>query len=82
MSAFAPARGPTREHLDWPFFGPEHRDYVQQFDRFAASGALPAQDHHDVDASCRTLAAALGQAGLLDACVATADGDASTIEFA
>ena len=38
-------------------------------------------DHHDVDASCRSLAAALGKAGLLDACVAADDdGDASTID--
>ena len=74
------ARGPTREHLDWPFFGPEHRDYAAALDRFAASGALSKVDHHDVDASCRGLAAALGKAGLLDACVAAADGDASTID--
>ncbi|MGH6798993.1 MAG: acyl-CoA dehydrogenase family protein, partial [Roseiarcus sp.] len=33
-----------------------------------------------VDTSCRSLAAALGQAGLLDACVAAVDGDASTID--
>ena len=80
MSAASPARGPTREHLDWPFFGPEHRDYVAQLDRFAASGALAEVDHRNVDASCRGLAAALGQAGLLDACVAEPDGDASTID--
>ena len=75
------ARGPTREHLDWPFFGAEHRDYAAKLDRFAASGALAGVDHHDVDASCRSLAAALGKAGLLDACVAADDdGDASTID--
>jgi acyl-CoA dehydrogenase len=76
----SPARGPTREHLDWPFFGPEHRDYAERLDRFAASGGLLKVDHHSVDASCRALAATLGQAGLLDACVAAADGDASTID--
>ncbi len=74
------ARGPTREHLDWPFFGPEHHAYAAELDTFAASGALADVDHHDVDASCRSLAAALGKAGLLDACVAAADGDASTID--
>ena len=74
------ARGPTREHLDWPFFGAEHRAYAAELDTFAASGALAGVDHHDVDASCRSLAAALGKAGLLDACVAAADGDASTID--
>jgi acyl-CoA dehydrogenase len=80
MSARTAARGPTREHLDWPFFGPEHRDYARRLDLFAASGALSEVDHRNVDASCRILAAALGQAGLLDACVAAADGDASTID--
>ncbi len=74
------ARGPTREHLDWPFFGAEHRAYAAELDTFVASGALADVDHHDVDASCRSLAAALGKAGLLDACVAAADGDASTID--
>ncbi len=80
MSAASPARGLTREHLDWPFFGPEHRDYVAELDRFAASGALAGVDHRNVDASCRALAASLGQAGLLDACVAEPDGDASTVD--
>ena len=80
MSAHPAACGPTREHLDWPFFSPEHRDYAARLDRFAASGALSKVDHRDVDASCRTLAALLGDACLLDACVAAADGDASTID--
>jgi acyl-CoA dehydrogenase len=80
MSALSAVRGLVREHLDWPFFGPEHRDYAARLDRFAASEALSKVDHHDVDGSCRTLAAALGEAGLLDACVAAADGDASTID--
>jgi acyl-CoA dehydrogenase len=80
LSASALARGPTREHLDWPFFGPEHRDYAERLDRFAASGALSGVDHHEVDASCRNIVFALGRAGLLDACVASADGDASTID--
>jgi acyl-CoA dehydrogenase len=74
------AAGPTREHLDWPFFGPEHRDYAAQLDGFAASGALANVDHRDVDGSCRKLAAALGEAGLLDACVAAPGGDSATID--
>jgi acyl-CoA dehydrogenase len=77
MSA-PPAAGPTREPLNWPFFGPEHRDYAAQLDGFA--GALANVDHRDVDGSCRRLAAALGHAGLLDASVAAAEGDASTID--
>jgi acyl-CoA dehydrogenase len=71
---------PTRDHLDWPFFGNEHRGYVEQLDAFAASGAMAGIDHTDVDGACRKLVAALGEAGLLDACVAAPDGDASTID--
>src|SRR6516162_10277851 len=80
MTMTSTLHGPTREHLDWPFFGGEHRDYVEQLDAFAASGAMAAIDHADVDGACRELVAALGNACLLDACVAAADGDASTID--
>jgi acyl-CoA dehydrogenase len=79
MSA-SPSRGATREHLAWPFFGKEHRDYAERLDRFVASGALSKVDHHKVDALCRMLAAALGQSDLLEACVGAADADASTID--
>ena len=30
--------GPTREHLDWPFFGAEHRAVAEKLDAFAGSG--------------------------------------------
>ena len=71
---------PTREHLDWPFFDDGHRAYVAQLDAFVASGALADADHHDVDATCRTMAQRLGEAGLLDACVAEAEGTAESID--
>ena len=80
MTMTSTLHGPTREHLDWPFFGGEHRDYVEQLDAFAASGAMAAIDHADVDGACRKLVAALGGAGLLNTCVAAPDGDASTID--
>jgi acyl-CoA dehydrogenase len=80
MSASPCARGPTRDHLEWPFFGREHQDYAERLDRFAVSGALSKVDHHKVDASCRMLAAALGRSDLLEACIGSADGDASTID--
>ena len=80
MSAPAPRAAPSRDHLAWPFFEPAHRAYAEKLDAFAASGALASIDHHDVDATCRTLVASLGRAGLLDACVAEPDGDASTID--
>jgi acyl-CoA dehydrogenase len=60
---------PTREHLAWPFFGPEHRAFAAELDTFAASGALAGVDHHDTDNACRKLVKRLGDAGLLRACV-------------
>jgi acyl-CoA dehydrogenase len=80
MTSTSTLRAPTREHLDWPFFGNQHRAYVEQLDAFAVSGAMAEIDHSDVDDACRKIAAALGEAGLLDACVAAPDGDASTID--
>ena len=55
-----------RDWLDWPFFGESHRGFASALDRFAASGALAAIDHEDVNASCRKLVRALGEAALLD----------------
>ena len=69
-----------RDWLDWPFFGESHRTFPGALDRFVASGAIAAINHGDVDASCRKLAWALGEAGLLDAAVASPDGDASAID--
>jgi len=57
--------GPTREHLDWPFFGAEHRGVVERLDAFTGSGAFSSVDHHNVDKACRTLVKMLGEAGLL-----------------
>jgi acyl-CoA dehydrogenase len=60
---------PTREHLAWPFLGPEHGAFAAELDAFAASGALDGLDHSDTDNACRTLVRRLGAAGLLRACV-------------
>lgn len=70
--------GPTREPLDWPFFGPEHRAIAKRLDGFAASSVLAAVDHHDTDAACRALVKQLGQAGLLG--MATGDAGRSVID--
>lgn len=69
---------PTREHLDWPFFGAEHRGVVEKLDAFAASGAISSVDHHDVDKACRALVKALGDAGLLG--LATGDAGRRAID--
>ena len=60
---------PTRDHLDWPFLGPEHGAFAAQLDAFVSSGALDGLDHHDTDNTCRTLVRRMGAAGLLRACV-------------
>jgi acyl-CoA dehydrogenase len=65
---------PAREHLAWPFFGPEHRAFAAELDAFTASGALAGLDRHDTDSTCRTLVQRLGAAGLLRACVPAAYG--------
>ena len=73
---------PTREHLAWPFFGPEHRAFAAELDAFAASGALAGLDHHDTDSTCRMLVQRMGAAGLLRACVPAGYGGlADPIEF-
>lgn len=58
---------PTREMLGLPFFGEAERAYADEVDRFVAAGGVDGLDHHDTDGTCRTLAARLGAAGLLDA---------------
>jgi acyl-CoA dehydrogenase len=73
-------RGPTREHLEWPFFDSAHRVFAERLDAFASGGALGRIDHRDVDATCRTLVQALGEAGLLEAAVSTATANAPAID--
>ncbi|MDQ8031560.1 acyl-CoA dehydrogenase [Bordetella genomosp. 1] len=60
--------------LDWPFFEDHHRTLAHELDAWCESN-LGHVDHHDADASCRKLVAALGKAGWLRYCVpAGADG--------
>jgi acyl-CoA dehydrogenase len=80
MSVAPIAPRTARDWLDWPFFDLSHRAFAEDLDRFVASGVIAAIDHGDVDASCRRLTRALGEAGLLAAAVAAADGDASAID--
>lgn len=49
--------------LDWPFFDARHRELRAVLEGWCAEH-LPV-DHADVDAACRGLVAALGQAGFL-----------------
>ncbi|MDK8871368.1 acyl-CoA dehydrogenase family protein [Paracoccus sp. SSJ] len=52
-----------RSFLDWPFFETRHRELLAALEDWCAAH-LPV-DHGDVDAACRGLVAALGQAGFL-----------------
>ncbi|NYS24463.1 acyl-CoA dehydrogenase family protein [Rhodobacteraceae bacterium 2376] len=52
-----------RSYIDWPFFEDRHRDLAAGLEAWCAAH-LPV-DHGDVDAACRGLVAALGDAGWL-----------------
>ena len=51
-------------YLDWPFFEPRHSDLARQLDAWAAEH-ISASHGDDVDAECKALVRALGQAGWL-----------------
>ncbi|MGY5808264.1 acyl-CoA dehydrogenase family protein [Rhizobium sp. LEGMi198b] len=75
MSAISSLPGPSRDHLDWPFFDERHREFAAEVDTFAKSPVMAAIDHTDVDGACRKLVKALGSAGLLAAATGTSDSD-------
>lgn len=54
-----------RTFLDWPFFEDRHRVLAARIEAWAGANVPALADHHDVDASCRRLVAALGDAGFL-----------------
>ncbi len=54
-----------RSFLDWPFFEPGHRALAGEVERFADDRLGGLIDEQEVDASCRRLVRALGEAGLL-----------------
>lgn len=70
-------RAPSRDHLEWPFFGSEHRTLAGELDTFIAGNGLGAIDHADADAACKALVKKLGAAGFLRHCVPQAYGGAS-----
>ena len=53
-----------RSFLGWPFFEARHRELADSLDAWAAR-ELGCIDHHDIDASCRTLVARLAAGGWL-----------------
>jgi acyl-CoA dehydrogenase len=69
-----------RDWLDWPFFESRHRELAARLDAFTNLSAVKQIDHHDIDAACRKLARGLGDARLLTAAVAPAEGDEDAID--
>ena len=74
MTPVSQLRGPSREHLAWPFFDSRHSEYAAALDAFAAG--LCDTHSGDVDETCRSLVRRLGAAGLLEASVAGNQPDA------
>ncbi|MDA1080805.1 MAG: acyl-CoA dehydrogenase family protein [Gemmatimonadetes bacterium] len=68
---------PSREHLGWPFFGPEHARWADRVVEVAAGLRI---SHDDIDASCRSLVRELGAAGVLEGCVARGEASAESID--
>lgn len=60
-----------RDHLDWPFFEPRHRELAELLDGWAAEHLHPGHAP-DVDEQCRGLVRQLGSAGWLRHAVAGA----------
>jgi len=60
------------DHLDWPFFEARHRALAERLGQWCTANAT---DTHggDIDAECRSLVRALGDAGFLKLCIG--DGD-------
>ncbi|NYG34893.1 acyl-CoA dehydrogenase family protein [Sphaerotilus montanus] len=63
--------------LDWPFFEPRHRALATELDAWAREHLAGAHGH-DVDAECRALVTALGEAGWLRHAVAGTDFGGAT----
>ena len=51
--------------LHWPFFNDEHRALAARLDEWAARHllGLTADEHHDLDGTCKAIVKALGEAG-------------------
>lgn len=69
-----------KSFLDWPFLEPRHKELALSLDEWAGAN-LPAiveapGAHDDVDATCRALVKALGEAGWLLYCAPAAYGGA------
>lgn len=69
---------PDSSFLQWPFFEESHRQLAAELDQWAADNipALVADEHDDLDGTCRRLVAALGDAGFTRYAVPASGGGA------
>ncbi len=64
-----------RSFLTWPFFEDRHRALAAELESWAEA-SLSNIDHADTDAACRSLVAAMGEAGVLTHSAVDPAGDA------
>ena len=66
-------------HIEWPFFGPEHRELLTRLGAWSAkhfAGRAHPEGRDSVDAECREHVRLLGLGGFTRYCVRAADGGA------
>ena len=69
--------------LQWPFFSDEHRELAARLDAWANRHipSLTAEEHHDLDGTCKAIVKALGDAGFTSYAVpASAGGQHKKLE--
>ena len=62
--------------LQWPFFSDEHRELAARLDDWASRHipSLTAEEHHDLDGTCKAIVKALGNAGFTSYAVPASAG--------
>ncbi len=62
--------------LHWPFFSDEHRELAARLDEWANRHipSLTAEEHHDLDGTCKAIVKALGDAGFTSYAVPASAG--------
>ena len=62
--------------LQWPFFSDEHRELAARLDDWANRQipSLTAEEHHDLDGTCKAIVKALGDAGFTSYAVPASAG--------
>ena len=62
--------------LQWPFFSDEHRELAARLDEWANRHipSLTAEEHHDLDGTCKAIVKALGDAGFTSYAVPASAG--------